>query len=179
FGDTGYAFGEILVAALDQPVGEHEHDVAYVETRLALDVLRTAWAAWEAQGWPLGGRGDLHRPGLGPADQYRRVACGGVGDGGHVGLDDRSRHGGELPAGRPVGDTCQFFKDAGRLVAGDGQGTPGVAQLRHILGRGQAVSHDIADRQVGSLTRQRHRVVPVPTDLPGRSGRPVARPDLQ
>src|SRR5262249_51107749 len=89
FGDTGDAFGKILAAPLYQPVGVHKHDVAEFETRLALGVLRKALAGWEAQGWPLGGREDFHRPGLGAADQDRWVARGGVGDQGHIELDDR------------------------------------------------------------------------------------------
>ena len=121
----------------------------------------------------------FYHPGLGAADQDRRMARGGVGDHGRVGLDDRSRHGGELPAGRPVGHARQFLEDAGGLEAGDGQGPPGVAQLRHVLGGGKTVSDHVADGQVGALARQGHRVVPVPADLLGRSGLPVAGPDIQ
>ncbi|MGH9565632.1 MAG: hypothetical protein ACRD4I_06595, partial [Candidatus Angelobacter sp.] len=64
--------GEILAAPLDQPVGVHEHDVADVESHLALNVLRTVLVARKAQGRSLGGWGISTVPVL-----ARRIRIGG------------------------------------------------------------------------------------------------------
>ena len=43
---------------------------------------------------------------------------------------------------------------AGRLMAFDGEGTSGVAELGHVLRGGDAVAHHITDRQVRPSGRE-------------------------
>lgn len=61
----------------------------------------------------------------------------------------------------------------------DGQGPSGVAELGHVLGGSQAMTHHVAYGQVGPPAGQSQRVIPVPSDLPRGSGLPVAGADIQ
>ena len=70
-------------------------------------------------------------------------------------------------------------EEAGGLMAFDGEGPSGVAELGHVLGGGDAVANHVADRQVGPVGRKGQHVIPVSADDLGGPGLPVRRTDVQ
>ena len=79
-------------------------------------------------------------------------------------IEDRHGHGGESSVAGMGGEGVELGQQLGGRQPLQGHGASGAAQLRHVLDGRQAVPHHIAHRQVGSLLRQGHDVVPVATE---------------